>query len=155
MATNPRRIAAITTLALAFFATAVPVTRAAQPATEHSGRTVETFVDDFIFDLCGIETTTTVTERWTLTTYADGSQRFRVSRTFISADPRLPIESGAGMSYWTADGIQTVTGTPIRLRRRGGGIVLLDAGRIVFGEPLTIRGPHPSLGLDLAQAYCP
>jgi hypothetical protein len=144
-------------LALAVATTAAGATAVlgAKPVTERSGRIVETFADDFILELCGIETMTTVTEHWTLTTYADGSQRFRDSRTFVSDDPRLPIEQGAGMSYWDANGVQTVHGSPIRLRRPGEGIILLDAGRVVFSDPLVIRGPHPSLGMDLAEAYCP
>jgi uncharacterized protein Veg len=150
------RLAAVS-LALAVAGTAAGATAVlgAKPETERSGRVVETFADDFILELCGIETMTTVTEHWTLTTYADGSQRFRDTRTFVSDDPRLPIEQGAGMSYWDADGVQTVHGSPIRLRRPGGGIILLDAGRVVFSDPPVIRGPHPSLGMDLAGAYCP
>jgi hypothetical protein len=150
------RLAAVS-LALAVAGTAAGATAVlgARPETERSGRVVETFADDFILELCGIETLTTVTEHWTLTTYADGSQRFRDSRTFVSDDPRLPIEQGAGMSYWDANGVQTVHGSPIRLRRPGEGIILLDAGRVVFSDPPVIRGPHPSLGMDLADVYCP
>jgi hypothetical protein len=150
------RLAAVS-LALAVAGTAAGATAVlgAKLATERSGRVVDTFPDDFILELCGIETMTTVTEHWTLTTYEDGSQRLRTSRMFVSDDPRLPIEQGAGMSYWDADGVQTVHGSPIRLRRPGQGIILLDAGRVVFSDPPVIRGPHPSLAMDLADAYCP
>jgi hypothetical protein len=98
---------------------------------------------------------TTVTERWTLTTYADGSQRFTNSRRFEPRDARIPIEYGAAMSTWDANGVQTVHGSPIRLQFRGGGIVLLDAGFVTLGDDPTIHGPHPSLDLDLADLYCP
>lgn len=153
---NIVRLTAVS-LALAVASTAAGATAVlgARPQTERSGRVVETFPDDFILDLCGIDTLTTVTEHWTMTTYADGSQRLTTSRTFVSDDPRLPIEQGAGMSYWDASGVQTVHGSPIRLRRPGEGIILLDAGRAVFADPPVIRGPHPSLGMDLADAYCP
>ena len=128
---------------------------AAKPETEHSGRYVETFADNFIVELCGISTMTTVTEHWTLTTYADGSQRFRVSRRFVPADPRIPIEYGAGMSTFDVNGVQTVHGSPIRLQRRGEGIILLDAGLVVLNDDPTVHGPHPSLGIHLAEVYCP
>lgn len=85
----------------------------------------------------------------------DGTERFRVSRTFVSDDPRLPIERGAGMSTFLPDGTQIVHGSPIRLQRRGEGIILLDAGLAIFGDDLTVRGPHPSLEADLADYYCP
>ena len=78
------------TLAITALAVGAGGALAAKPETVHSGKVVETFFDDFIYDLCGIETMTTVTERWTLTTYADGSQRFTNSRKFVpagSADP--------------------------------------------------------------------
>lgn len=47
----------------------------------------DTFFDDFIFDLCGIETYTTVTERWTLKVYPDGSEVFHNVRTFVPMTP--------------------------------------------------------------------
>jgi len=130
-------------------------TLAAPPVHEHSGRYVDRFADDFILDLCGIQTMTTVTVHWTLTTYSDGTQRFRVSRMFVSDDPRLPIERGAGMTTFLPDGTKVVHGSPIRLQRRGEGIILLDAGLAIFGDDLTVRGPHPSLEADLADHYCP
>jgi hypothetical protein len=143
------------TLAVTTLAAGAGVALAAKPASEHSGQFRETFFDDFIFELCGIETMTTVTERWTLTTYADGSQRFTDSRKFVPADVRIPIEYGSGMSTWDANGVQTVHGSPIRLQRRGEGIILLDAGLVVRSDDPTVHGPHPSLDLDLTEYYCP
>ena len=143
------------TLAIATLAAGAGGALAAKPESEHSGQFRETFFDDFIYDLCGIETMTTVTERWTLTTYADGSQRFTNSRKFVPADTRIPIEYGAAMSTWDANGVQTVHGSPIRLQLRGGGIVLLDAGFVTLSDDPTVHGPHPSLDLDLAELYCP
>ena len=143
------------TLAVATLAAGAGGALAAKPESEHSGQFRETFFDDFIYDLCGIETMTTVTERWTLTTYADGSQRFTNSRKFVPADTRIPIEYGAAMSTWDVNGVQTVHGSPIRLQVRGGGIVLLDAGFVSLSDDPTVHGPHPSLDLDLAEYYCP
>jgi hypothetical protein len=143
------------TLALGALSASAGGALAAKPQTVHSGQFRDTFFDDFYLDVCGIETMTTVTERWTLTTYADGSQRFTDSRRYVPADPRLPIEFGSGMSTWDANGVQTVHGSPIRLQRRGEGIILLDAGFVTLTDDPTIHGPHPSLGMDLASVYCP
>ena len=142
-------------LALALLLVGTGSALGAQPVTERSGRTVETFADDFILELCGIETMTTVIERWTLTTYADGSRRLRVSRKFLPADPRIPVEYGAGMSFWDANGVQTVHGTPIHLKRPGEGTILIDAGFITLSDDPTVHGPHPSRDMDLAAVYCP
>jgi len=141
-------------LAIATLGAGTTMVVAAQPEIIR-GSTRDTFFDEFILDLCGIETMTTVTEHWTLWRYADGSERFQVSRTFESADPRLPIEHGSGMSTFAPDGTQTVHGSPLRLRYPGGGVYLLDAGLVIFSDPLIVRGPHPSLDMDLADAYCP
>jgi hypothetical protein len=153
-----RTFKTMTTIAFAIGILAAGATSAlaAKPVTEHQGKESVTFFDDFIFELCGIRTMTTVNENWTLTTYADGSQRFTDSRKFVPADKRIPIEYGAGMSTFDVNGVQTVHGSPLRLRsQQGGGIVLLDAGSVRFGDDITMHGPHPSLGLDLTPYYCP
>ena len=149
------RLTAAVGLALGLVATMSGAALAAGPEIVH-GRNQETFFDEMIFEVCGIESMTTVIEHWTLWTYADGSQTFQTSRKFFPDDPRLPIEYGSGMSTFAPDGTQTVHGSPIRLRRQdGGGLILRDAGFIRFGDPVTVHGPHPSLGLDLAELYCP
>lgn len=148
------RFLAAASMAVGIATSGVTAVLAAEPEIIH-GTNRETFFDDFILDLCGIETMTTVTEHWTLWRYADGSEKFQSSRMFVSEDPRLPVEYGAGMSTFAPDGTQTVQGSPIRLRRPGEGIILLDAGFVSFGNDLTVHGPHPSLDIDLAEAYCP
>jgi hypothetical protein len=109
--------------------------------------------------MCGIDTFTTVTERWVLTTWADGSQTFRATRTFVPEDPRIPVEKGAGIAFFAPDGSATVVGKPIQLFRTDAhGVWLLDAGRVMFdadGNLVDVRGPHPSLDVDLAEYYCP
>jgi hypothetical protein len=149
------RLAIVATLVLGGLASGATGVLAAPPEHERSGRFIDTFADDFILDLCGIETMTTVTEQWTLTTYADGSQRFRTSRTYVSEDPRLPIEYGAGMASFDVDGVQTVNGSLLRLRRPGGGVFLLAAGHAIFSDEPTIRGPYPFPDIELADYYCP
>lgn len=149
------RLATAALLAIGIAAASTASVFAAKPLIEH-GSNRETFFDEMIFDVCGIETMTTVVEHWTLWTYADGSQKFQTSRKYSPDDPRIPIEYGSGMSTFDVDGTQTVHGSPIRLRRQGGGgIIIRDAGYIRFGDPLTVHGPHPSLDLDLAELYCP
>ncbi len=130
---------------------------AAAPVIER-GSTNETFFDDFIHDLCGIDTLTTLKEHWTRKTFADGSETLQVTRTFVSEDPRLPVEKGAAMSFNAPDGSRRVVGTPIHLIGPNGGTRLLDAGQVWFdvnGDVADVRGPHPSLDADLATYYCP
>ena len=144
------------TVAIGILAAGATGALAAKPVSVHQGKESATFFDDFIFDICGISTMTTVTENWTLTMYADGSQRFTNSRTFVPADKRIPIEYGAGMSTFDVNGVQTVKGSPIRLRsQQGDGITVLDAGFVILDDDIAVHGPHPSLGLDLADFYCP
>jgi hypothetical protein len=152
------RIRNLTTAVLAgaaLVASAAPASAGAPVITRGGG--TETFADDFILDVCGIETVTTLTEHWTLKEYADGSSTLQVQRTFVSDDPRLPVEKGAGVSFNNADGSRRVVGSPIHLIGPHG-TRLLDAGSIWFdaaGEVSRVRGPHPSLAADLAEYYCP
>ena len=142
-------------LALVLGATAPGTARAAAPE-QISDSYTETFFDDFIYDLCGIETLTTVTERWTLKEFADGSQILHVNRYFVPADPRIPRERGAGTSFFAPDGTKTAVGTPTKLFALDGrGLLLHDAGRVVFGDDITIRGHVESFDVDLADYYCP
>ena len=142
--------------AVAFPAAAAPAQGARGKPVIERDRFVEVFPDDFIFDLCGIETTTTLTQHDEVKTFPDGSQQVHVTRTFVSDDPRLPIEKAGATTHIDADGVRTVTGTPIHLIGPDGGTRLIDAGRVTFGNELDVRGPHPSLFVpDLAPYYCP
>lgn len=120
----------------------------------------ETFFDDFIFELCGVETYTTVTERWTLTIQADGSEVFHSVRTFVPADSRIPIEKGAATSFNAADGSRRVVGKPIQLFYPDGGVKTLDAGLAIFDEDgalVDVRGRHDFIVGPTSEAdlYCP
>lgn len=133
---------------------------AAAPATAggptiHHERLKERFADDFILDLCGIETFTTLTQRSTVKSFPDGSEQVHVVRTFVSDDPRLPIERAAGTTFIAPDGTRRVVGKPLQLIGPNGGVRILDAGWVEYGEEVIVRGPHPSLGVDLAPYYCP
>jgi len=135
-----------------------------EPAAAAEGKPVittgggtETFADDLFLDLCGIATNTTLTEKWTLKEFPDGSETLHVVRTFVPDDPRLPTEKGAATSFTAPDGSRRVVGKPIQLIGPSG-VRILDAGWVLFdpaGEIVDVRGPHPSLDVDLAGYYCP
>ena len=154
-----RRIAALSFSAAVLIGTvAVGAAQAAGPTRTGEAYT-DTFFDDFIFELCGITTMTTLTERWTLTEYADGSATLHVVRTFVPDDVRIPIEKGAATSFIGADGSRRVTGKPIQLFDRHGGVTTLDAGVAMFdstGELVDARGRHDFiLAGDEEALYCP
>ena len=159
-----RRLAAVTT-ALLLAATVAGTTSAAGsgkggPVFRESQAYTVRFFDDAIWELCGIETWTTLKERWTFTEFADGSAHFQNVRTFIPDDVRLPIERGAGSSHIAPDGTRTVTGSPFRVYdRHGGGILVIAAGDVRLdadGNPLRIRGQLPDMSDEaLAGYYCP
>ncbi len=116
----------------------------------------DTFFDDFIFELCGIETLTTVTERWTLKEFADGTATLHVNREFLPHDRRIPLERGAGTSFFAVDGTQTTVGSLTRLFDQDSHrLLLVDGGRVVFGDEIAIRGHVESFDVDLAEYYCP
>jgi hypothetical protein len=119
--------------------------------------------DEFFIDMCGIVTNTTVKEFDDLKTWPDGSQSFHAERSFIPDDPRLPIERGAGTSYFHSaddEAPYRLDGKPIQLiAQRGGGVTALDAGLTILGDPLVHHG-HLSVGPSddleyLRQFYCP
>lgn len=133
-------------------------------AAESSGPTItrggseETFSDDFLLDLCGIAADVTLSERWTLKEFPDGSETLQVVRTFTSSDPRIPLEKGAATSFNAPDGSRVVVGKPVQLFDPDGGVLQLDAGWIAFdpiGDPADMRGPHTFHDLDPADLYCP
>lgn len=146
-----------TVLACALVVLSAAPAVAAGPEIERASY-VDRYVDGFILDLCGFETWTTVTERWSLKKFPDGSEVFHVVRTYVPDDPRIPVEKGAGTSFFASDGSQTAVGKPIQLFKPDGGTLLIDAGRALFdtgGNLTSVNGPHPALNADLAQYYCP
>ncbi len=153
----PRSLARSGAIAILLGLLSVGAVAAAGP-TRVADAYTDVFFDDFIYELCGIETFTTVTERWTLKEFPDGSQILHVNRRFVPDDPRLPVEVGAGTSFLAPDGTKTVVGKPTQLFYANGGIRMLDAGRVIFGpggDIVSRRGHIESLGVDLAPFYCP
>ncbi len=149
-----RLVIATTAFAAALLLSASPA-HAQRPQIER-GRTHETVDDDLIRDVCGIEAQVTIDERWSLTSYDDGSAVLHVQRTYVSSDPRIPLEKGAGTTFIAADGSRRVVGKPLHLI--GEHEVLVDAGWIEFdadGEVTDQRGPHDGLTMDLEDLYCP
>jgi len=131
-------------------------TMASNDTAEH---TVETsyFEDEFILELCGISTFTTLTERSTYIALSDGTEMLHIVRTYVSDDPRLPIEKHALTGIASPDGDFAFIGKPIHLLAPDGGTKLVDAGLLVFdvNGDVTVRGPHPGMEADLAEYYCP
>jgi hypothetical protein len=143
--------------ALAVLATA-PATMAAAPGGKPTvEREVinETFFDDFILDICGVRTNTTLTQRTTTKTFTNGSQTVHVNAEFVPDDPRIASERNAFTDRIAPDGTLTTGGLAIRLYRKGEGTVIRDAGWVRFLEDgLVVRGPHPFLETDPADVYC-
>jgi hypothetical protein len=156
---NRRIIGLSIAVALALTALGGTAAHAAAPVRISDAYT-DTFFDDFIFELCGIETYTTVTERWTLTIHSDGSEVFHNVRTFVPADSRIPIEKGAATSFNAPDGSRSVVGKPIQLFYPDGGVKTLDAGMAIFDEHgalVDVRGRHDFIVGSSSEAdlYCP
>ena len=159
------RLAMVTALATGISsAAALVVGLSPAAAAGSSGPTItvgadqETFFDDWLFELCGIEADVTVEERWILKEFPDGSETLHTTRTYTSSDPRVPTEKGAATSFNAPDGSRVVVGTPLHLLDPEGGTLTLDAGRIAFdpaGDPLEVRGPHTFLDMDPVDLYCP
>ena len=115
----------------------------------------EVFFDDFILDICGVPTDTTLTARTITKTFPDGSQTIHVNAEFAADDPRIARERNAFTDRIAPDGTLTTGGLAIRLYRKGEGTVIRDAGWVRFLEDgLVVRGPHPFLETDPADVYC-
>lgn len=134
---------------------AVPAA-AAGPTIER-GRFQERFFDDYILEACGIETYTTWTQVFSVKTFPNGAEHVHVVRTFDPDDPRLPIEKGAATAFVAPDGTRTVVGKPLQIIGPDGGVRLVDAGWVQFGDEIVMHGHHPVRPWidDLAPYYCP
>ncbi len=86
----------------------------AAPSGEDRGKpgverdvTTATFFDEFIFDVCGVRTNTTLTERITTKTFPDGSQTVHVVANFVPDDPSIASERDAFTDRIAPDGTRT------------------------------------------------
>jgi hypothetical protein len=102
----------------------------------------ETFFDEFILDICGVATDTTLTQRTTTKTFPDGSQTVHVNAEFVPDDPRIASERNAFTDRIAPDGTVTTGGLAIRLYRKGEGTVIRDAGCPLPRE--RARSPWPA-----------
>jgi hypothetical protein len=117
----------------------------------------ETFFDDFILDVCGVETFTTQTEVNIIKTFPDGSQTVHRRVQFVPDDPNIASERWARTDFFAPDGTERIVGLAIRLYRHGEGTIIRDAGWVqVLEDGLVIRGPHPFLENqdEAEQLYC-
>ena len=117
----------------------------------------ETFFDDFIHDVCGVETFTTQTEVNIIKTFPDGSQTVHRRVQFVPDDPSIASERWARTDFFAPDGTVRIVGLAIRLYRKGEGTIIRDAGWVqVLENGLVVRGPHPFLENrdEAEQLYC-
>jgi hypothetical protein len=146
-------VAMVALIALVTAATAVAAPRG-KPVVEREV-IEETFFDDFILDICGVATNTTLVQRTTTKTFPDGSQTVHVNAEFVPDDPTIASERNAFTDVIAPDGTLTTKGLAIRLYRKGEGTIIRDAGWVRFLEDgLVVRGPHPFLETDPADVYC-
>ena len=150
-------------LTLAATAAALLAAFAATPAMAAGGKPTferevieETFFDDFILDVCGVATNTTLTQRTITKTFPDGSRTIHKNAEWIPDDPRIASERWGRTDRIAPDGTLTIVGLAIRLYRQGEGTIIRDAGWLRLAEDgLTVRGPHPYfLDTDPADVYC-
>jgi hypothetical protein len=115
----------------------------------------ETFFDEYLFEICGVESDTTQTQRTTTKTFADGSQTIHHVAEWVPHDPSLASERWGRTDRIAPDGTHTIVGLAVRVYRQGEGTIIRDAGWIRFFEDgLVVRGPHPFFVTDPADVYC-
>ena len=139
-------------------ASSPPAAASASGPTIVRGLDEEIIFDDFIFELCGITADVTVSERWTVKEFPDGSYTLQTVRTYTSSDPRIPVEKGAATSFNFPDGSKIVVGKPAQLFDPDGGIRVVAAGWIEIDPDdvtLEAHGRDTYRTADQAELYCP
>jgi hypothetical protein len=115
----------------------------------------ETFFDEYILDICGVETNTTFTQRSVVKTFPDGSRTVHTVARWVPDDPTIASELDARTDIFASDGTQTVKGLAIKVYRKGEGTIIRDAGWVRFlQDGVLFRGPHPFLETDPAEVFC-
>jgi hypothetical protein len=146
------RVGAIVALAAAAMLGGVG-TAAADPPTTFTDSFAG--VDEFYSELCGTEITVSYTFTLRTVFFEEGSDlpalNIATFRGTITGPGGSLIEREAWRTYETADSA-TYTGLPFHLRSADGGVVIRDAGYVVFTEEgiAVVHGPHPALleGVD-------
>jgi hypothetical protein len=141
---------------LAAGAVALPAGATADPPTTFT----ESFtgVDEFLTDLCGTEITISYTFSERTMFFEEDSdlphQHILKFRATITGPGGSLIEREAWREYDTAESA-TVTGLPFRMLSPDGGVVIRDAGFVMFTEEgiAVVHGPHPALleGFDICS----
>lgn len=152
---------AIIALAVCAVATAVPAYAA--PATVVQGRITfptQEFDDPDVCATEGFVVHATLDEQLDFHIRLDGAGNFvdgfaHHDLSFvITANGKTLFENDHYNNTFAADGTSTGTGSIAHIQGQHGGIVLRDAGRIVFDadkNPTFIAGPHPQF---LGQTFC-
>jgi hypothetical protein len=160
MLSRPTRRIASAILAAGLAAVAAPtavanVGQGGKPVVERDAFQQTLSPDEFLLDVCGVETNTTYVQRTTTKTFPDGSQTVQIQASWTPDDPNLASERDVSTRFLDIDGTETIVGLPIRLYRHGEGTIIRDAGWLrVFDDGLLVRGPHPFLETDPADVYC-
>jgi hypothetical protein len=156
-----RRASLAATAAIIATAILTGTAMAAKPARD-GGSFTETYFDDLIWELCGIETLTTLTQTWSVKDFADGSAMVHVVRTFVPDDARIPVEKGAAQTFIGADGSRRVVGMPLLLFYPDGGAEVLASGNVLLDPDGNVVFEHGRTQYldqifsdDLAEFYCP
>jgi len=115
----------------------------------------ETYFDDFIYDLCGVETNTTLTQRITIKTFPDGTETVHSVSLYVPDDPSIASERNARTDIFAPDGTYTIKGLGIRLFTADDRVIVVGAGWLrVTDDGMEIRGPDRYFESDPVDLYC-
>lgn len=128
---------------------AVTAAAGTKPVTE-SFEFSESFVDR---EACGFKVTVSFVGDGTVTFFSDGTAKVHINETFsVSAKGKTFSDTDA-FNVFVSDTSEALVGLVMHLTVPGGGIVLLDAGKVVFDETgvAFVAGPHQVLEGDFAK----
>ncbi len=108
---------------------------------------------------CGFTVMHDTTLQGTNISYPDGSgQLSEQVLTYWTANGKTIIERDAFSISTATDGTLTLSGANYMAYQEGSGLVVVDAGRLIFGSDGDLvgeSGPHPIEAVGRAQYYCP
>lgn len=141
----PRFLAALGAC-LGLAAVFAPVTAAAAPSISRFA-----FQDTAIYDSlsaeCGFTVWRSVDLRGSDTIYDDGTERIHINVVNVVWANGHTLTDNNAFTITIHGDTQTTTGTVFNINIRGRGMILLDAGKIVFDSTgvVFVGGPHQSL----------